>query len=89
MTKTSTLEGGWNGPRVKVIAPHDQCLRWVKTGKTHHEHMFSALPLRADIAQRSLHVRFVAMNRRRGASAIPTAGLCGDVTALQVVVISL
>jgi hypothetical protein len=30
MTKTSTLEGGWNGPRVQVIAPHDQCLRWVK-----------------------------------------------------------
>ena len=29
MTKTSTLEGGWNGPRVQVIAPHDQCLRWV------------------------------------------------------------
>jgi len=22
MTKTSTLEGGWNGPRVQVIAPH-------------------------------------------------------------------
>ena len=29
MTKTSTLERGWNGPRVQVIAPHDQCLRWV------------------------------------------------------------
>src|SRR5216684_7062769 len=29
MTKTSTLEGCWNGPRVQVIAPHDQCLRWV------------------------------------------------------------
>ena len=32
MTKASTLEGGWNGPRVQVIAPHDQCLRWVKPG---------------------------------------------------------
>ena len=36
-----------------------QCLRWVKTGKAPCEHMFSALPLRADIAQRSRHVRFV------------------------------
>jgi hypothetical protein len=32
MAKTSTLEGGWSGPRVQVIAPHDQCLRWVKLG---------------------------------------------------------
>jgi hypothetical protein len=32
---------------------------WVKTGKAPCEHMFSALPLRADIAQRSRHVRFV------------------------------
>src|SRR5260221_5210680 len=32
MTKTSSLEGGWNGPRVQVIAPHDQCLRWVMNG---------------------------------------------------------
>lgn len=29
MTKPSTLEGGWNGPRVQVIAPHGQCFRWV------------------------------------------------------------
>ena len=43
MTKTSTLEGGWNGPRVQVIAPHDQCLRWVKLRRTQYEHMFSAL----------------------------------------------
>src|SRR5712672_2382822 len=31
----------------------------VKTGKARCEHMFSALPLRADIAQCSRHVRFV------------------------------
>jgi hypothetical protein len=30
---------------------------WVKAGKAHCEDMFSALPLRADIAQRSRHVR--------------------------------
>jgi len=33
--------------------------RRVKTGKAHYEHMFSALPLRADLAQYSRHVRFV------------------------------
>src|SRR6266436_1014888 len=32
---------------------------WVKTGKGPCEQMFSALPLRADIAQCSRHVRFV------------------------------
>ena len=32
---------------------------WVKIGKAPGEHMFSALPLRADITQRSRHVRFV------------------------------
>src|SRR5260221_3907299 len=32
---------------------------WVKTGKAQCEHMFSALPLRADIAQQTRHVRFV------------------------------
>src|SRR6202166_5329373 len=31
----------------------------VKTGKAQCEHMFSALPLRADIAEQSRHVRFV------------------------------
>jgi hypothetical protein len=31
----------------------------VKTGKAQWEYMFSALPLRADIAQSSRHVRFV------------------------------
>jgi hypothetical protein len=31
----------------------------VKTGKAQCEYMFSALPLRADIAQQSRHVRFV------------------------------
>src|SRR5258706_7256545 len=35
------------------------CLVRVKTGKARCEHMFSALPLRADIAQCSRHVRFV------------------------------
>jgi hypothetical protein len=32
---------------------------WVKTGKAQCEHMVSALPLRADIAQQSRHVGFV------------------------------
>src|SRR6266404_2778237 len=32
---------------------------WVKTGKAQCEHIFSALPLRADIAEQSRHVRFV------------------------------
>ncbi len=36
-----------------------ECLSWVKTGKARCEHMFSALPLRADIAQCGRHVRFV------------------------------
>ena len=31
----------------------------VKTGKAQREHMFSALPLKADVAQRGRHVRFV------------------------------
>src|SRR5712664_4146121 len=33
----------------------------VKTGKARCEHMFSALPLRADIAQRGRHVGFVPL----------------------------
>src|SRR5258705_2400723 len=36
-----------------------RCLSWVKTGKARCEHMFSALPLKADVAQRGRHVRFV------------------------------
>ena len=36
-----------------------QCPQWVKTGKAHREHMFSALPLIADIARRGRHVGFV------------------------------
>src|SRR6266550_1341699 len=32
---------------------------WVKTGNTQREQMTSALPLRADIAQQTRHVRFV------------------------------
>src|SRR6266403_2083673 len=36
-----------------------RCLRWVKTGKAQCEQMFSELPLKADIARRSRHVRFV------------------------------
>ena len=34
---------------------------WVKSGKAQCEHMFSALPLRADIAQQSRHVRSVLL----------------------------
>src|SRR6266436_844897 len=43
----------WNARRL------DECPVGVKTGKARCEHMFSALPLRADIAQCSRHVRFV------------------------------
>jgi hypothetical protein len=37
----------------------DFCNTTVKSGKAQCEHMFSALPLRGDIAQRSRHVGFV------------------------------
>jgi hypothetical protein len=36
-----------------------ECPLWVKTGKAQCEQMFSALPLKADVAQRGRHVRFV------------------------------
>src|SRR5713101_6917423 len=39
--------------------PATQCPRWVKNGKPQCEQMFSALALKADIAQQSRHVRFV------------------------------
>jgi len=48
---------------------------WVKAGKAHCEDMFSALPLSADIAQRSRHIRFVPISEiirsphRRGRAA--------------------
>jgi hypothetical protein len=52
-----------NSKQVPIPGPEtfDQarCLSWVKTGKAQCEHMFSALPPRADIAQYSRHVRFV------------------------------
>jgi hypothetical protein len=35
------------------------CPKRVKSGKAQWEHMFSALPLKADVAQRGRHVRFV------------------------------
>jgi hypothetical protein len=35
----------------------------LKIGKAPCEHMFSALPLRADVAQRNRHVRFVRHNQ--------------------------
>src|SRR6266403_1360044 len=49
---------------IKVAARLDQgrCPSWVKTGKAQCEQMFSALPPRADIAQRSRHVRFVPIS---------------------------
>src|SRR5260370_15778847 len=37
---------------------------WVKTGKARCEHMFSALPLKRDVAQRGRHVRVVPRNRQ-------------------------
>jgi hypothetical protein len=43
-------------PRAHKSSP---CPLGVKTGKAQCEQMFSALPPRADIAQRSRHVRFV------------------------------
>jgi hypothetical protein len=43
-----------------------KCQGWVKAGKAHCEDMFSALPPRADIAQRSRHVRLVPISDRRG-----------------------
>src|SRR5712671_2939302 len=41
-----------------IAALHSQCRSWVKTGKPQCEHMFSAMPPRADIAPQSRHVRF-------------------------------
>src|SRR5258707_15437973 len=39
-----------------------RCPFWaVKTGKAQCEHMFSALPPKADVAQRGRHVRFVPL----------------------------
>jgi len=35
---------------------------WVKTGKAQCEHMFSALPLKADITLRTRYVRFVPIS---------------------------
>jgi len=46
-----------------------KCPSWVKPGKPQCEHMFSALPLRADIAQRSRYVRFVPIAGIRSISA--------------------
>src|SRR5258706_8179561 len=42
-----------------IMACKIQSRLWVKTGKAQCEHMFSALPLRADIGEQSRHVRFV------------------------------
>ncbi len=47
------------GQRLDLLG--GQCPRWVKTGKARYEHMFSALPLKADIALRTRHVRFVPL----------------------------
>ncbi len=49
----------FNGTNIQIIGRSLECRIRVKTGKAPCEHMFSALPLRADIAQRSRHVRFV------------------------------
>ncbi len=42
----------------------------VKTGKAQREQMFSALPLRADIAQQSRHVRFVPIVLQNSQNAV-------------------
>jgi|SRR5712692_6348562 len=41
----------------------------VKTGKARYEHMFSALPLKADIALRTRYVRFVPTGDNARASS--------------------
>src|SRR2546421_6908709 len=46
-------------PIAKPTTPRHFSTASVKTGKAQREHMFSALPPRADIAQCSRHVRFV------------------------------
>src|SRR5258708_1272849 len=46
-----------NEGMAKILRP--RCLLWVETGKAQCENMFSALALKADIAQQSRHVRFV------------------------------
>src|SRR5258708_8194415 len=53
--------------------------RWVKTGKAQGEHMFSALPLRADIALSSRHAVscHVSTALRVGKSFLHVAGLVG------------
>ncbi len=61
----------------------------VKTGKAQREQMFSALPLRADNAQCSRHVRFVPtcdIDRRRDGldqNRAPEGGGLAQFTAKQ------
>src|SRR6266550_3384362 len=51
-----------------ITVVRSSCRIWVKPGKPQCEHMFSALPLRADIAQRSRYVRFVPLATIRTAA---------------------
>jgi len=53
--------------RQKVLLP-----LWVQPGKAQCEHMFSALPLRADIAQQTRHVRFVPIVLQNSQNAVRT-----------------
>jgi hypothetical protein len=47
------------GPVGRNIFGGRRCPLGVKTGKARYEHMFSALPLKADITLRTRYVRFV------------------------------
>jgi hypothetical protein len=49
---------GSNGAKA-IVGVDIECLERVKTGKARWEHMFSALPPKADITLRTRHVRFV------------------------------
>src|SRR5258706_15814517 len=48
-----------------------RCPSWVKNGKAPCEHMFSASPLRADIAQCSWDVRFVPILLQKSVEDFP------------------
>src|SRR6266403_4319776 len=56
-----------------IMACKIQSRLWVKTGKAQCEHMFSALPLRADIGEQSRHVRFVPTRDMSIGAARPAA----------------
>src|SRR5260370_13602906 len=48
-----------NASSTKPLATHGRTIHWVKLRRTQCEHMFSGLPLKADLAQCSRHFAFV------------------------------